>query len=176
MLVRAATIDDYRPIAQLHADSWRTTYRGIFKDEYLDEHVLHDRIGIWRERLTMPKGNQHVLIAEEHSSLLGFICAYGNEDTRWGTFIDNLHVVSARKRQGIGRRLLTEIARWSNHHYPDAGLYLGVLAPNTAARRFYEALGATNRESCLWEPPGGGEVVDLRYAWPSACALLDRVA
>ena len=67
---------------------------------------------------------------------------------------------------------MTQIALWSRQNYPGVGLYLEVLEPNISARRFYEALGATNQESSLWSPPGGGEIVDLRYVWLSVDLLL----
>ena len=174
MEIRTAIFEDSDSIAQLHADSWRVAYRGIFKDEFLDKQAFQNRKNIWRERFTMPKNNQHILVAVENLELLGFVCAFGNEDTQWGTYIDNLHVTKVRTRQGIGRSLMIEIARWSNRHYPGAGLYLGVLEPNIAARRFYESLGAINQEARLWEPPGGGEVVDLLYVWSKASHLLNE--
>ena len=67
---------------------------------------------------------------------------------------------------------MAEVVRWSHRYYPGSGIYLSVLEPNIPARRFYEVLGATNQESRLWEPPGGGEVVDLRYVWLNIEPLL----
>jgi len=173
MKIRTATTDDIQTVARLHAESWRVAYRGIFRDEFLDGDVFTDRNAVWRQRLTAPPQNQVVLLAEEAAGPLGFVCAYGNEDPVFGTFIDNLHVRAGNKRQGIGRKLMWNVATWSRENYPGAGIYLSVLEPNLPARRFYEALGATNHESRNWEPPGGGQVVDLRYTWPDAQTLLD---
>ncbi|MBI3524493.1 MAG: GNAT family N-acetyltransferase [Betaproteobacteria bacterium] len=172
MNVRSAKLEDAESIALLHAESWRVAYRGIFRDEFLDGDVIQDRKDTWRQRFTTPKNNQIVFVAEDNQELCGFACAFGNEDKKWGTFIDNLHVRKNRKRQGIGTRLITEIVLWSRQHYPGLGLYLDVLEENIPARRFYEALGAINQESRLWEPPGGGEVVDLRYVWLNVEPLL----
>jgi len=172
MNIRPAKIEDAKSIALLHAESWRVAYRGIFRDEFLDGDVVQDRNDVWRQRFAAPKDNQIVLVAEESQELSGFVCAFGNEDQKWGTFIDNLHVRKSSNRQGIGTRLMREIAHWSHQHYPGAGLYLSVLEANVAARRFYAALGATNQEARLWEPPGGGEVVELHYVWLSLDSLL----
>ncbi|MDH4276289.1 MAG: GNAT family N-acetyltransferase [Gammaproteobacteria bacterium] len=165
MHIRLARQDDGEAIAQLHAQSWRSAYRGLFNDAFLDNEVVANRQQVWRQRFASPKPNQQVLVAEESQYIVGFICAYGNEHPRWGTYIDNLHVAQAHKGIGIGRRLMAAIARWSHQHYPDVGLYLQVLEANLPARRFYEKLGAMNQESSVWEPPGGGSVVDLRYVW-----------
>ena len=172
MNIRQATRQDAEFIARLHAESWRIAYRRILSDEFLDKQVAQDRQDVWRQRFTAPKDNQMVLVAEANRELCGFVCAYGREDAQWGTFIDNLHVRPECRRQGIGRRLMREIARWSRWHYPDAGLYLSVVEANLPARRFYEALGAMNQESWLWEPPSGGKVTALRYVWRDLDALL----
>lgn len=173
MKIRTATQDDQKAIARLHAESWRVAYRGIFRDEFLDGDVFADRDQVWHQRLTAPMPNQAVLLAEVSGEVVGFVCAYGNEDPVFGTFIDNLHVHSSKKRQGIGRELMRSVASWSRENFPEAGIYLSVLEPNVPARRFYESLGAINHESRNWVPPGGGQVVDLRYTWTDVQKLLD---
>jgi len=174
MNTRLANREDAEAIARLHAESWRVAYRGMFRDEFLDGDVFADRGNVWRLRLSGPTRNQFVLIAEEEGEPIGFVCAYGNEDPVFGTFVDNLHVRLDQKRRGVGRALMQHVAEWSLENFPGAGIYLSVLEPNMPARRFYESLGATNYESRNWEPPGGGQVVDLRYTWPDARTLLDH--
>ncbi len=167
MKIRQANNADASAIALLHAQSWQKTYRGIFKDEYLDGNVLEDRRTVWQKRLNFPEKNQVVFMAEENKELFGFLCAFGNEDQKWGTFIDNLHVSPDKKRRGIGTLLMKAVAIWSRRHYPSTGLYLLVLEGNFLARCFYEAFGASHVETRHCEVPGGGEVTDLCYAWPN---------
>lgn len=170
--LRIATSRDAERIARLHAHSWRIAYRGILSDDYLHNQVVADRAQVWRERFASPAANQMVTVAEQRGDLCGLVCAYGDEHAQWGTYIDNLHVRSDIKRQGIGKQLLLAVARWSNERYPDRGLSLSVVEVNDSARRFYEALGGAPVESNVWRPPGGGEVVELRYAWRDVAALL----
>ena len=172
MRCREATHEDAVAVATLHAESWRATYRGAYRDEYLDGDVLQERIGVWRNRLSAPPPNQFVVLAEEDGRLIGFACAYGRDDERWGTLLDNLHVRRERHRQGTGTRLVSEVARWCRVHHADCGLYLWVLAQNSQARRFYERLGATDRGGDMSVPPGGGLVNSRRYAWTT----LDEIA
>jgi len=172
-LYRAATYEDRVTIAALHADSWRVTYRGVYRDEFLDRDVLQDRIGVWEGRLSAPLENQFVVVAEEEGHLVGFACAYGRDDERWGTLLDNIHVRRERHRQGTGTRLVSEVARWCRANYADCGLYLWVVAQNHQARRFYERLGATDRGGELRAPSaGGGEPRDVRrYAWTTVSEI-----
>jgi GNAT superfamily N-acetyltransferase len=171
---REARYEDARAIARLHAESWRVAYRGAYRDEFLDGGVEQDRIDVWEQRLSAPAPNQLVVLAEEEDArLVGFACAYGADDARWGTLLDNLHVRRDRHRSGTGTRLVSEVATWCRARYPDCGLYLWVLERNDQARRFYERLGATDRGGELSVPPGGGQVQSRRYAWT---ALADVAA
>ena len=176
MELRPARPADAASIAELHADSWRTAYRGMYRDEYLDGDVVADRMNVWKQRLASPADNQFVLLATEGDDLLGFVCAYGNSDARWGTLVDNLHVLPGRQGQGLGRRLLGASAIWSRQHYPNALFHLWVLDGNAKARRFYELLGAKAQESKVSEPPGGGRVTGWRYVWSSIEPLLAQAA
>jgi GNAT superfamily N-acetyltransferase len=165
---RLATRDDALAIAALHADSWRFAYRGSYSDEYLDGPVFEDRARVWQERLSSPPPNQHVVLAEDGDALVGFVCAYGADDEQWGTLVDNLHVRPDRHGQGIGKRLLAEVAGWCQTEHTGSGLYLWVLEQNSRARRFYESLGAKDVETKSSAPPGGGTTFPHRYVWLSA--------
>jgi len=172
MKFRHATATDAESIALLHAESWRFTYRGVLRDEFLDDSVVVDRRTVWQQRFAAPKSNQCVLVAEGDGRLCGFVCAFGNEDPSWGTFIDNLHVRPDLKRQGLGKDLMREIGGWSQQNYPDAGMYLLVADANMAARRFYEALGSVNQAPILWDAPDGSRVAAFRYVWRMPLANL----
>jgi predicted N-acetyltransferase YhbS len=106
--LRLATEADAGRIAELHAESWRRTYRGMLRDDFLDGKVVENRLSVWRDRLGSPRPNQHVAVAESDGELDGFICAFGDEDPRWGTLIDNLHVRHRLHKSGIGRSLMRE--------------------------------------------------------------------
>ena len=166
---REAVQEDAHAIANLHAESWRATYRGSYSDEYLDGPVFQDRIDVWTKRLSTPPPNQVVLLAEDSAGLAGFACVVGDKDEQWGSLLDNLHVRRQRHGQGIGRSLMSEVARWCHAHHAERGLYLWVIAQNDHARRFYERLGATDVGGESRVPSaGGGEPIALRrYAWPA---------
>src|SRR5689334_9774394 len=62
IVYREATRNDIETIAQLHARSWRRAYRGILRDDFLDEGLIHNRRDVWHERLTRPPLSQHVMV------------------------------------------------------------------------------------------------------------------
>jgi len=166
MRFREATHDDIQFVAELHTASWRENFRGAFSDEYLNGPVVDDRLRTWTERLTEPTPDQYVVIAEDDAGLaLGFACAFGAEDERWGTFLDNLHVRRDRFALGIGKQLMSAVAEWSIRDYPECGMHLLVLESNGRARLFYERLGAFDAEDSLTFDSPGGPVRSRRYAW-----------
>ena len=171
--IRAAGLADAKAIAHLHASSWRRTYRGNFRDAYLDGDVFTERDQFWASRLGTPKPNQCVFVAETGETLCGFLCVFGHEDTQWGSFIDNLHVDSHFQQQGIGSRLLHQAGTWLEQHYPGKGVWLVVWEGNPAIR-FYEALGGSNSGLLEEENPGGGTGKYFRMVWSSSALLLSK--
>ena len=172
MKYRVANINDLDRLAQLHAESWRASYRGIFPDKYLDNDVWDERKKYWANRLCSPKHNQCVFIAINNNEIVGFICAFGNESDKWGTFIDNLHVATTTQGKGIGKQLMYLVAQWADDSFDNKGVYLEVLEDNLKARKFYHSIGARHQETNLWQPPGGNKSVnDLLYVWDNTQSL-----
>jgi ribosomal protein S18 acetylase RimI-like enzyme len=169
---RPATAADADQIARLHAESWRRTYRGMMRDEFLDGDVVEDRLAVWGERLRSPVANQHVVVAEDGGEIRGFVCVYGDDDARWGSLVDNLHVRHDVQKGGTGRALMREAAAWCAANYPGRGLYLWVMQANENAQRFYERLGGSNEGAEEHENTAGGGIAHVfRYAWSEAASL-----
>lgn len=162
---RPASPTDAEAVAALHARSWREHYRGSFTDAFLDGDLLGERLGVWRERLGSPRDDQLVQLAVGGERLVGFVCAYGGHDPRWGSFIDNLHVAGEAKRGGVGSSLMAQAGAWLAERYPGLGVYLLVLEANAPARRFYESLGGRSAEVSTMETHGGARVRSCRYVW-----------
>ncbi len=174
IVLRPAGPADADAIARLHAESWRTAYRGALSDEYLRGPIESERRAVWQARLDRPEPAQYVVLAEAGGQPLGFACAYGGHDPQWGTFLDNLHVAPELKRRGIGAQLMAAVARWSTRHYPGQGVYLWVLESNAPALRFYQRLGGKIAGSGTWTPPDGSALPKLRIAWRDVGVLLMR--
>jgi ribosomal protein S18 acetylase RimI-like enzyme len=168
---RGADVSDADAIALLHTRSWRESYRGSFSDAFLDGEQPAERIRVWRARLADPPASQFVQLAFDGASLVGFVCACGGRDPRWGSLIDNLHVAREAKRAGVGTALMRRAGAWLDARYPDAGVYLFVLEVNASARRFYERIGGRNAGIATMVTHGGAVVRSCRYVWPHPAAL-----
>jgi GNAT superfamily N-acetyltransferase len=167
---RTATLGDAPAIADLHARSWRATYRGSYSDEYLDGPVDAERLEVWTTRLSDPPANQLVVVADDDGSIVGFACAYGGQDAD-GSFLDNIHSDPDRHGQGIGTGLFDAVVRWCREHFSQHALHLKVLERNTNGRRFYEGLGGEDRGGTPPANPWVAKGVQVRrYVWDT----LDR--
>ncbi|WP_327290683.1 GNAT family N-acetyltransferase [Streptomyces sp. NBC_01198] len=174
---RTAGPGDAEAVAGLHADSWRRHYRGAYADAYLDGDVLADRLAVWSGRLGAPAGTSTLLAEEADGGAVGFVHVVLDDDAKWGSLVDNLHVTAARQRTGVGRALLALAAQQVTARAASPALYLWVLEQNAAARAFYQAMGAAHVETALVGAPGGdparlhGAPAKFRMAWPDAGRL-----
>lgn len=174
MQYRPATNQDIAAIATLHAESWRRNYRGVYSDEFLDGDVFDDRRAVWSERLTNSEPRQDTVVAEDGGAVVGFVHTILDHDPAWGALLDNLHVAYEVARRGVGTELMARSASAVVARGRRKGLYLWVLETNTPAQAFYDARGAKCVGREVSEPPGGGSVVGLRYAWTDPSLLLQR--
>ena len=170
-LLRPARRDDADAIAALHAASWRATYKGIFRQEFLDHEAAENRNKLWHARLDDPAPNQWVQLADVENGLAGFICVFAKEDDEWGSLIDNLHVAPGLGRQGIGRALMGSAAQWLSQSFGDSPVHLWVLDRNDSARQFYEKLGGRNVGAEEHEHADGQMLPAYRYVWPHPGAI-----
>jgi GNAT superfamily N-acetyltransferase len=166
MTIRAARPGDAPAIAMLHANSWRSAYRGILRDEFLDGALDGNRRALWNSRLCdETQENQFILVDEEDGEIRGFACAFIDADPDWGALLDNLHVVPELRGQGLGRRLISVIAAEVLQNGSKPMLHLWAYEKNLAARRFYERLGGV-ATACEEEPALDGTRVNVvRYFW-----------
>jgi GNAT superfamily N-acetyltransferase len=173
LTLRDGTESDSAAIALLHAESWRSAYRGILSDDYLDNRVHSERAIVWQTRFSEKSSKPFfVILAEMGSDLAGFACVFPDEDPTFGSYVDNLHVAPQLTRQGIGRRLLIEVARRLIGDQTPGGLYLWVMEENFKARQFYSAVGAVEVDCDEFSMPDNTRVREVRCSWPDPARLV----
>jgi GNAT superfamily N-acetyltransferase len=118
--------------------------RSLAKYEKLEDRVVATE-GDLRRWLFGPSPVAEVLLAFEGDDAAGFALFFPNFSTflgRPGIYLEDLFVREASRGRGIGRQLLTRLARiatergWGRVEW-------AVLDWNAPAIRFYESLGAT---------------------------------
>lgn len=166
------TLADLTTIATLHAASWRRAYRGILGDDYLDGDLVAERTEVWREKLSGTDAGLGWIVRVDNEPV-GFVFVKPNADAKWGTLVDNLHVLVDKQGLGLGKRLLNQVGSWCAANAPGSGVYLWVFTDNTPARGFYKRVGGAEVEAVDQLASDGRVLPELRVAWNSPQALLD---
>jgi GNAT superfamily N-acetyltransferase len=143
MLIRRATVEDARGIAEVHTRGWQIGYRDFFSIEYLAGlGQWTSEAGIGRREQSLADPAQTTLVAEEDGSILGF-AGFGPNGDGLGDQVgelNGLYVDPDAWGQGIGTALIqaAETALAADG-YTDAILW--TLGINERTRRFYERRG-----------------------------------
>ncbi|MBV6697063.1 GNAT family N-acetyltransferase [Kitasatospora aureofaciens] len=168
--IRRGGVHDAEAVADLHALSWRTTYRDIVPAEAIGDGLAAERRELWALRLAAdygdPANTPELLIAEQAGEVVGFAYLVPQWDGR--VLLDNLHVHPGRTGGGIGRALLAEARAHVAERHPGAELYLEVLQDNTRAVAFYEREGGRRTATQEGAFPGGHLLPEYVYTWPAA--------
>jgi GNAT superfamily N-acetyltransferase len=173
MRIREATIADVAAIAKVHAESWRTTYKGLLPDDYLANLTYEQREPLWREILSKPAGHSLDYVAEDHAGNIVGFASGGPErsgDSVYTGEVYAIYLLASWQGQGIGRQLIATVVRQLIQR-GFTSLLIWVLVDNPS-RRFFEALGGQPVRERL-EMTGGVEVKDVAYGWLDARTLID---
>ncbi len=163
--VRRAQPRDARAIAQVRVDAWRTTYRGMIPDAYLDGMTVEASESHWRRILEAAPRRASVFVAERGDDVIGFAAGIMLEPPKQGcdAELSAIYLRSDFRRTGTGRRLVGAVAA-AQRASGATSLLTWVIAGNRPARAFYEALGAelAVEQPFQWD---GMDLVEAGYAF-----------
>jgi GNAT superfamily N-acetyltransferase len=169
--IRPAACDDARAIGEVHLASWRTTYRGIGIDEFIDSMTVDNRAAMWASILCDPANRTFVYLAEVDGRVVGFASG-GPERTGDAEYKGELYAIyllQSQQGKGIGHKLLQTVGE----RLAQSGLttmLVWVLAINPACR-FYEACGGQAVRQRPYEF-GGKTFDEIGYGWLDTRPLL----
>ena len=174
--IRRATPQDAPAIAAVRIASWRSTYRGLIPDAYLDGMQLEQSTALWDRVLTAGKNNTSVFVAQNGGDVVGFAAGNMLPEPRYAldAELSAAYVQREFQHAGVGRRLVAAVASAQRDHGAN-GLIVWVIAGNKGARAFYEKLGAT----LLVEQPfewDGMPLVEAGYVFADLDALREATA
>lgn len=148
--VRPARPDDADAMADVHVESWRQTYRGLMRDEVLDDPgLLPARGRFWNAVLTEERYEPfRAAVAESDGAVVGIALAGPptEPEIEWDTQLYVLYLLDAFQGNGAGRGLMEAVLPAS----ASAGLW--VADPNPRAQVFYAKRG--------FIPDGGAKLDD----------------
>lgn len=165
--IRPARPGDEIPIARLIIESWRSTYAGIIPASYLLDMDVDEVAGRWRQAI----GVRGVFVAVGPDGLPIGVGSCGRRRIGAGAYegeVFALYVADDAKGQGLGRALMTAMAR----SLVDQGIeriFLWCLRDNPT-RWFYERMGGRVVAERV-ETFAGTRLAEVAFGWEDARLL-----
>lgn len=172
--VRRAQLSNAQTIARVHVDVWSETMRELASPSVIAALNEEHRLRYWTKKLSEAEPHQLVLMAEVSGEVVGIGAIDRPSDPVFGSRaeIKNLYILSSFQRQGIGKRLLRDLALHAKIMGYGA-VALSVVKGNEPACRFYEALHA--RKIGEFRDPGPIWRSDnIVYAWDDIDQLIEQ--
>ncbi|MDM5453366.1 GNAT family N-acetyltransferase [Peribacillus simplex] len=163
MKIRRAIEEDVNGIANVHINSWHTTYKGILPDQYLSSLNLEARRKNWLRNLKMLH-NATFVAENAHREIIGF-AAGGPEQTNDPHIQGEVYAVYILKeyqRQGFGRKMIKAVIH-ELIKMEHKNLIIWALKDNPSCG-FYKALGGqVIAEKTV--KMAGIELIEVGFGW-----------
>ncbi|CAH0347166.1 GNAT family N-acetyltransferase [Bacillus sp. CECT 9360] len=163
MNIRKASVSDAEGIANVHVNSWKTTYKNIISDDYLNSLEIDKRLVFWKK--IIEEGKSIVFVAEnDKGEIVGFSSG-GEEQTndpKYMAEVYAIYILEGYQKKGLGKKLIKPvIEELINSRFPN--LVIWALEENTG-RKFYESLGGkiVDKKSILIS---GSALTEVAYGW-----------
>ncbi|KAA0955450.1 GNAT family N-acetyltransferase [Sporosarcina sp. ANT_H38] len=172
MNIRKAILSDAKGIAKVHVESWKSTYKNIIPDEFLEKLSNDQRTDLWNHNIS--KEGNYVFVAENNESeIIGFAdCGKRdrNIDANSGD-LTSIYLLEEYQGTGVGKQLLKQLFL----QFKELGfnsVFVEVLEDNKT-RYFYEYYGANLLKSEKIKI-AGVELNLLIYKWKNLDVVLSK--
>lgn len=161
--IRRAVGKDAEDIANVHVESWRTTYSGIMKDSIISGLDVGRRTELWKHNIA--KEGNIVLVAVKEGQIIGFADGSQVKEGEYPEYdgdVTSIYFYKEEQGNGYGKLLLEALF----HAFAQAGFQNAIVKvlDQNESRNIYERLGAKLIDS--QEVPQYGEGLNLlTYAW-----------
>lgn len=161
--IRRAIKDDIPGIAKVHVDSWKTTYKGIFPNEFLGNITYEQREKQWENIFQQEDEYQFRFVAETlNGEIVGFIDG-GVERT--GTYncegeLYAIYLLQEYQGMKIGQKLFQALL--SDCKNNDMQSLLVWVVTNNPSKKFYEKFNPEKIDAKFLERLN---VEETAYCW-----------
>jgi len=165
MNIRSVKSTDIKDLAKVHVDTWKTTYKGIVSDEFLQKLSYDEREKLWSTFLKEENINRFIFVVEnEFGIVIGFAIG-GLERTNNPSYKGELwgiYILKEYQKKGIGKALVKKIIE-TLLNLNITSMLVWVLKDNPY-RSFYENLGGIIVDQKPTEI-GQERLIEIAYGW-----------
>ncbi len=159
--IRRAGTEDAHEISKIYALSWKTGYRGMIPQDYLDS--LSEDYWTPKFQKWLSDGTMSAELLSADGAPAGAVAFGKSRDEKlpeWGEIV-SLYLKPEYFRLGFGTFLMKDTFRYFRENgYRDC--YLWVLRENERAQAFYRSLGFTMTEDTVSYYIGEKTITDFR--------------
>lgn len=169
MEIRKASKEDIKDVSRVYVDSWRTTYRSLVPDYYLDELSYEDTEKRWIDFLNNENEPFIYVAINDTGEIIGFASGKSIDEKNFEGELYSLYLLQECRGLGVGRHLVSAIAK----HFKEKGIYsmmVWVMKQNKSGLGFYERMGGKGYIHRTSEF-GGTVVEDVAYGWQETSEL-----
>jgi L-amino acid N-acyltransferase YncA len=170
VIIRKPEKSDVGEMAKVHVDSWKTTYKGIVAEEYLQTLKYENREKLWAQALSIEP--RHIWVAEVQNKVVGFASGGKERTGKYGYDgeLYAIYILEEFQQKGIGKSLLRALAdELSNSQYKS--MLVWVIADNPSIS-FYQSLNPIEVDHEQVEI-GRETYKEIAYGWSDITKLLN---
>ncbi|MDQ0415798.1 GNAT family N-acetyltransferase [Mesobacillus stamsii] len=172
MDIRNAILTDAKGIAKVHVDSWKSTYRNVMPNEFLEKLSYDQRTDLWKRNIS--KEDNYVFVAVNNDGeIVGFADCGKREsnDVDDSGDLTSIYLLEEYQGKGIGKQLLKQLfVQFDGLGFKK--VFVEVLEANKT-RYFYEYYGAKLLKSEKIKV-AGTELNLLVYEWNNIEEVLSK--
>ncbi|WP_347552031.1 GNAT family N-acetyltransferase [Pseudalkalibacillus hwajinpoensis] len=169
MEIRIANLNDAAAIAEVHVNSWKTTYQSLVSEVFLNNLDVQVREARWRK--SMEEGNKIFVAVNEQNRIVGF--ANGGENRSKKYHYDGelyaIYILEEAQGMGAGKHLICHVAeqlKKDGFH----SMVVWVLNGNPASQFYqhFNPIRVAEEETMI----GGKVLRETAFGWEDLTSLL----
>jgi ribosomal protein S18 acetylase RimI-like enzyme len=140
--IRKAKISDLDGIIRVNVETWKTSYRGVVPDNYIQGFSIRIHDKMWQAQLKNMIAENIFYIAENNKGeVIGFVIGglERNKDPNYKGELMGIYILKEYQRLGIGKALTRKIVE--NLIKMKINTMLVWVLENNPYRAFYDTLG-----------------------------------
>ncbi|ASK60897.1 GNAT family N-acetyltransferase [Virgibacillus phasianinus] len=172
---RKAVYGDAEAIANIHINSWKSTYRDLINERDISNITFENRLALWETILTINnKEDQCTYVIHNEEKIVGFVNG-GPERTKrfnYDSEIYTIYLLDEYQRLGLGAELLQTFAE-DMKLKGNSSILVWVLKQNPSSKFYerYQAEPVGEEETTI----GEGTYQETAYGWESIEQLLGLI-
>ncbi|GIU16992.1 MULTISPECIES: GNAT family N-acetyltransferase [unclassified Shewanella] len=158
IILRDAVQDDVQQLAQIHVNSWKSTFSGLMPDKYINGYTLSSRVNEWQS--VIHSRSEIVVVAERGGIVIGFMSYRVNPENLATIELCKLYLCPSAYGQRFGSKLLNHL-KLSAQAQGMKAISLYVLDSNKVAINFYSKHGFEFSGGFVSVEFEGAAIIDL---------------